>query len=180
MLLTVQRTWWQEKQLLQYWNTSSGLDNTQQEAFYACSNTSSAQNTKRGQNGLTGCQIQEVSSVGGSRHYQGHWEATRMRNTSHVVIVQTKVSFLVFWNGVWSRMRISKWNELIIVILTALSFVDAQQQQLPTGCECPLDCVCSLSAGTIDCSQADLQFVPVEINSCEWPGFSTMSVTHCV
>lgn len=46
--------------------------------------------------------------------------------------------------------------------------------QLPLGCECPLDCVCDVEAGTIDCAAADLRFVPVEVNSCEWPGFTKL------
>ena len=46
--------------------------------------------------------------------------------------------------------------------------------QLPTECECPLECVCSLADGLIDCTQLELRYVPVEINSCAWPGITKM------
>lgn len=45
---------------------------------------------------------------------------------------------------------------------------------LPEECECPLECVCSLSEGLIDCTELGLRYVPVEINSCAWPGITTM------
>ncbi len=60
------------------------------------------------------------------------------------------------------------------ILLSLSLWASLTAAQLPSGCECPLDCVCDVDTKLIDCAAADLRFVPVEVNSCEWPGFTTL------
>lgn len=46
--------------------------------------------------------------------------------------------------------------------------------QFPESCACPDDCVCSLESGIISCDDQGLRHIPIELNSCSWPGIHTL------
>ncbi len=55
-----------------------------------------------------------------------------------------------------------------LLVAVAASSVRAQY---PDGCACPEECDCF---SLIDCSSQSLTYVPREINSCAWPGITTV------
>lgn len=46
--------------------------------------------------------------------------------------------------------------------------------QFPEACACPDDCVCKLETGIISCDDQGLRHIPIELNSCSWPGIHTV------
>ena len=67
-------------------------------------------------------------------------------------------------------MNAEKVTSLLVLgfLLTAVA------GQLPEGCTCPDDCLCRLETGMISCDGQGLRHVPIELNSCSWPGIHTL------
>ncbi len=61
----------------------------------------------------------------------------------------------------------------VLIFAVTASHVTAQY---PDGCACPEECDCIPRRSIIDCSSQGLSYVPREINSCAWPGVTTVYV----
>ena len=62
-------------------------------------------------------------------------------------------------------------NFLEIVLLFGIA-IAGTNAQFPAECSCPDSCICSLEDQTIDCVSQSLEHIPVELNSCSWPGIT--------
>lgn len=59
-------------------------------------------------------------------------------------------------------------------LLVLGSLLVAAAAQFPESCTCPDDCICKLETGMISCDGQGLRHVPIELNSCSWPGIHTL------
>ena len=64
--------------------------------------------------------------------------------------------------------------QLLVLVVAGCLLSSVEAQFIPEACTCPDECICDASIGTIDCTGQDLEFIPVEINSCTWPGITKM------
>ncbi len=62
--------------------------------------------------------------------------------------------------------------EIAALLLVVGLLVVGGTAQFPAECSCPDSCVCNLRDRTIDCVGQRLKHVPVELNSCSWPGIT--------
>lgn len=69
----------------------------------------------------------------------------------------------------------------LLYFLIAAATATIVYAQYPDGCACPEECDCIARSAIIDCSSRGLSYVPREINSCAWPGITTVYVSQpCV
>ena len=75
-------------------------------------------------------------------------------------------------NKSWCIEVTGKMNYLKIAALVVGILGAGVTAQFPADCSCPDSCICNLEVGIIDCVDQRLKHVPVEINSCSWPGIT--------
>ena len=61
-----------------------------------------------------------------------------------------------------------------VAVVFLITGTSAQVPRVPEGCTCPDTCSCSVTKGEIDCSGEDLIYIPIELNQCSWPGFTSV------
>ena len=61
-----------------------------------------------------------------------------------------------------------------IIMLWMVKIGSTTTGQFPADCSCPDRCICSLEESTIDCVAQKLKHIPVELNSCSWPGITKL------
>ena len=66
--------------------------------------------------------------------------------------------------------RMDSWKSAVLLLLGVL--IAGGSAQFPEECSCPDSCICSRRDGTIDCVNQRLRHIPVELNSCSWPGIT--------
>lgn len=77
-------------------------------------------------------------------------------------------------------MYIYRLRGLLVALAVAYAaeYVRAQGAFL-TNCVCPEECNCNLLHSKIECADRNLRTIPSGINSCSWPGVTTLQV-YCV
>lgn len=74
-----------------------------------------------------------------------------------------------------SKQRCKASMNLKLATLLVVSFLGtAVVAQFPESCACPDDCVCKQDSGIISCDGQGMRHIPVELNSCSWPGIHTL------
>ena len=67
-----------------------------------------------------------------------------------------------------------------LLILMLIGHFNPSDAQFPAECSCPDSCICSLPDQTIDCVEQNLKHVPVELNSCSWPGITKVYSDYAI